>query len=92
MTTNPKTVEEFEKLSVNMQGALWPLCKSCGHIAQSHDTHILTDGPNEKACCELVSGQCPTCSQHAERIPCKCLGYDGPPHVDALIEYLNPLR
>lgn len=79
----PKTVEEFNKLSYNIQGALWPRCKSCGHIAQEH---------NDKECGFYTrGGKCPTCGIHSDHveIKCFCLGYNGPQNVEELVEYLN---
>ncbi len=55
--------------SITEIGNLWPLCKNCKHIAQSHDSG---------GCSELTSGQCPTCSTWQDKIPCQCKGYEGP--------------
>jgi len=51
-------------------GMLWPRCKSCGHIAQSHST-------GETICGEMVRALCPTCGTW-QKISCQCLIYNGP--------------
>jgi len=52
-------------------GALWPLCKQCGHVAQSHND---SGGPDDGD---------PMCAGSYKengysRFTCSCTGYDGP--------------
>jgi hypothetical protein len=55
--------------SISVIGNLWPLCKTCKHVAQEHDD----DG------CKMEHiGKCPTCNTHGVSIRCDCEGYHGP--------------
>lgn len=53
--------------NANLIGHLWPLCKTCGHIAQSHD---------KAGCSESV--RCHHCGAHDSRVRCACKEYNGP--------------
>lgn len=54
--------------SISQIGALWPLCKNCGHIAQQHS--------DPDICGELTQAQCPHCNTWV-KIPCQCREYKG---------------
>lgn len=81
------TIEAFNKLSPSIQGGLWPLCKTCSHIAQSHDTH--KSQPKENSCNEPKFGQCGECGTWTNKTKCKCTGYDGPKDTIELVELLK---
>lgn len=55
--------------SLSEIGALWPLCKGCGHIAQEHD---------EDSCSGMGHQQCKHCGIWSETAKCSCTGYIGP--------------
>lgn len=79
---HPKTVEEFNRLRPEQQGSLWPLCKTCKHIAQEH---------NADGCDAARYGQCPMCGNWTDHAQCDCKTYDGPKTVEELIAWLNSL-
>ena len=62
--------------SVYEIGNLWPKCKTCGHIAQSHNEPG-PNSPNEHSCDETYYGKCPTCGTHGKQFTCQCNGYIG---------------
>jgi hypothetical protein len=76
------TEKEWKKKSPEWQGAQWPRCKTCKHIAQSHDSH--ENEPQHLSCCEHVVQQCPTCDTHGVKIQCQCTGYVGPTFTELL--------
>jgi len=81
------TLEEFNKLSPSVRGALWPRCKTCGHIAQGHDNHI--NEPKNNSCEVIGSGKCECCDNWTDKVQCNCKGYDGPKNLEALLIELN---
>lgn len=52
-------------------GALWPVCHSCRHIAQSHPAN------GEHICGEMTNSICPTCHNRC-LMECQCRVYNGP--------------
>jgi hypothetical protein len=85
---NPNfTLDEFNRLQPASQGALWPACLICRHIAQGHNNHA--SEPSDDGCGEHGPGQCPTCGTHVAAAKCGCRGYEGPKDIAALVEYIN---
>jgi len=56
--------------SPNEIGNLWPRCKDCKHIAQSHSEN------GEHICGEDTYQKCPTCGTRA-KFACQCRIYNG---------------
>jgi len=67
--------------SIPIIGGLWPLCKTCKHIAQEHD---------EGRCGFHGTGQCKECGQWGAKIQCSCTKYDGPTFEEFKRDYLTP--
>lgn len=63
--------------SISVIGSLWPLCKSCGHIAQQHNFHK-DDNRTGECCNQMVTRQCEHCGAAGITAKCLCHGYDGP--------------
>lgn len=65
--------------NVQIIGNLWPVCKKCRHIAQSHD---------EAGCTEAAP--CPHCGKVDAGLQCSCKEYVGPTLEEFIRDYLTP--
>lgn len=84
------TLEKFNSLTPSKQSSYWPRCRTCKHIAQSHDTHKSESKSN--SCCEVHRGQCELCKTWLVNVRCDCTGYDGPKDVNELIDYISEME